>query len=365
MKHWPWFFMFSAFFGSAAYAQTATLFGAIDAGIEFMHTGSGPKAGTTVRESGNNLYGSRLGIMGKEKLNGDLSVVYRLEMGFLAQNGNLTLGNRTFGRQASLGLKTRHDQLLLGRLLSPLLNGVNKFDPAIYANYALNSQDPGLVARGDNAIRYTRFQGPFEFDIFYSLGVDTVSPTIGGASGSAAKAKDIALSFGYDDRRHFAVNFVYDRTHGPLTTATYGIGYVAPSLLPKVSVAGDRATRYVVEGKYRFAGTALFAGWRHLDADVSGRRYNSNLYWTGVRHRFSPRITGVGAVYHQNVAGVDARPTSIVVEGIYKLSKTTFLYSCASYVMNTRLSAVGADVNQPTSPGANQTGIQIGMTHFF
>lgn len=364
MRHLKLIVILTLIVNPSAYAQTATLFGAIDVGIEVLNTTSGPQRGTIERETGNNLYGSRIGVLGKEDLGGGLSAVYRLEMGFLGQTGALTLGNRAFGREASVGLKNENNQLLLGRLLGPLLNGVNKFDPAIYANYGLNSQDPGLVQRGDNAIRYTRNQGPLEFNAFYSFGVDTVAKTIGGKAGDASRAKDMAFSAGYDDHV-LAVNLVYDDVHGPLTTTAYGVGYVAPSTAPKISTSSDRAQRYVIEGKYKMNKTVFLAGWRHLRSRASGNEYTSNLSWAGIRQVINPTVTLVGAVYYQDIPGIDARPVSIVFQGIYSMSKKTLLYITASHVSNSPLSAIGVNVNQPTTPGANQNGMQIGITHFF
>lgn len=347
--------------GATAHAQSLTLFGIIDQGVEVLQTGS---ASRQVLVTGNNLYGSRIGVRGKEDLGGGLSATFRLEMGILPDTGALSFGGRGFGIQSSVGLENAKNRLLVGRLLHPLVD-VSGFDPQFYRRYSLTSQDPGFgpLVHPDNSIRYSRFEGPFQFDFFHSFGFDAQAAPIGGAAGGSADAKDTAVSIKYENPT-FAAYLVYDRLHGPLSAGTYGVGFVAPSTLPKTSTSADRVERYVAAARYTLRSNTFYAGIRHLQATVTTQEKNANLAWAGIKHEISPTLEVAGAVYRQKVAGIDARATTYVASGTYKLSKRTSLYTNASYASNSPLSTVGIG-GVPVAPGTSQKGVQVGILHFF
>lgn len=348
----------------AAQAQSkVTLYGVLDTGVEYL-TNSGTSHRSAIRMESNNDWGSRFGLMGTENLGGGWKALFQLEGGMIIGNGNLTMGGREFGRIAMVGIENQHHKLVMGRLLSPLIDSVNVLDPTIYAQFSLATQDPGLVSRGDNAIRYFYTQGPFQFSVFYSLGTDTLATPIGQPAGAAANAKDLALAAKYN-RNGLLISAVYDHIHGPLATAPYALGVIAPALQPKSSSTADRVSRYVIGARYKLRKTTMFYGWRYLHAKVLSRSQNSNLVWGGVSQEITPFYTLVAAVYHQNVAGIDAKPTSFVLANYYYLSKRTVLYLNGSYMLNTSKSDLGVDTNAQTSIGTNQFGVQLGMTHFF
>src|SRR5437868_2971195 len=87
-----------------ASAQSVTLYGLVDTGIEFLnHAGAG---GNTVARMPN-LSGtvpSRWGLRGTEDLGGGLKANFVLESGFGADSGSSNQGGRLFGRQAWVGL---------------------------------------------------------------------------------------------------------------------------------------------------------------------------------------------------------------------------------------------------------------------
>lgn len=348
---------------TGAHAQSsATIYGVMDVALEYI-TNYNKTSGHVMRLGPNNVFGSRLGFRGSEDLGGGLSAVFNLEMGLNPKNGSSTL-LRPFGRESSVGLRSGPHTLLAGRLLNPLIDGVNRFDPTVYAQQSLASQDPGLVARGDNAVRYLYNKDGIKASVFYSLGVDEVAQPVGGAAGALGRAKDFAAHLGYQGDR-LAASLVYDRTQGPLTSAQHGIGYLAPSLLPALSSSADRAERIVAAAAYRWGPTEVRGGVRRLEVSTPATTRRADLWWVGAVHQYTPTTTLIAGVYQQRAKGFDARSTSYVLSAQYKLSKRTLLYANYSRVNNSRLAAIGTDTNLQTPAGAGSSGTQLGITHFF
>jgi len=81
--------------------------------------------------------------------------------------------------------------------------------------------------------------------------------------------------------------------------------------------------------------------------------------------KVTPALTLIGSVYHVDAPGKDAKATDAVCSAEYALSKNTYLYSNASYVLNSKNSTLGVDVGGATLPGKNQLGIQAGIFERF
>lgn len=99
---------------TGAQAQTGvTLYGAVDAGINFTSNAGGKSAYSMV--SGNAV-ASMWGFKGKEDLGGGVVAVFTLENGFRTSNGTAGDPGRSFGRQAYAGVASpRYGALTLGR----------------------------------------------------------------------------------------------------------------------------------------------------------------------------------------------------------------------------------------------------------
>lgn len=339
------------------------LYGIIDTGVEYLTNALNTTHSLTQLQGGN-IQGSRWGLKGAEDIGGGYQATFWLESGFDSTKGSLQQGGRLFGRQAAVGLKGNDNELWLGRVYNPMYDPVNSYDPTIFAQYSLASQDPGMVSRGDSAVRYMRTLGDFRVTAFYSFGYDGVATPVGGTASGASNAKDLAFAVNYTGPALGAV-LAYDNLHGPLTSGGTGLSTLANGLIPKTSVAGDRARRYVAAASYKFGKTTLMAGYRLLRTDFTASSVNANLFWGGVREQFTPALAVLAGVYHTEVPGKDIKPTSTVISAEYFLSKSTYLYSNASYVLNSKNSTVGADINGVTLPGKNQLGLQLGLAHRF
>lgn len=232
------------------------------------------------------------------------------------------------------------------------------------SNVSLWTMDGGMVSRVDNAVRYTRTDGPFHENVQFSFGSASVESTINGAAGSGANSKEFTASADYTTKQ-LMVGIVYDNIHGPMTSAQYGLGLFVPSLVPASPLTPRRAERGVAALRYTWDRTSLYAGYRHLRTVIAAKNQSSNLYWGGLSENITPAWVATVGVYHQRVVGLDARPTLVALQTQYRLSKSTGVYANISKVWNTRVSNMGVDLQTQTLSGAGQFGASIGLFHFF
>lgn len=147
--------------GAASAQSNVTLYGIVDAGINFDNGRNA--AGKTWSVASGQQSGSRLGVKGTEDLGGGLSAVFVLENGFNADDGTMANGGRLFGRQAWVGLNSAGlCSIKLGRQYSAIYNALNAIDPfainqagdaqRVYG-YGLGKADP--IARSDNTVTYS------------------------------------------------------------------------------------------------------------------------------------------------------------------------------------------------------------------
>ncbi|MBR8360324.1 porin [Burkholderia vietnamiensis] len=103
--------------GSAHAQSSVTLYGTIDAGLDYIsHQKSPAGAGPAYGVQSGNVSTSRWGLRGAEDLGGGLGAVFTLENGFNGANGKFGNGGDEFGRQAWVGLSSRRwGTVTLGR----------------------------------------------------------------------------------------------------------------------------------------------------------------------------------------------------------------------------------------------------------
>lgn len=341
--------------------SNVTVFGTLDAGIEYRSNMPKPPA---VQVSSALVYSNALGIRGSEDLGSGMKAMFRLEAGFAPDTGMSLQGGRLFGRQSWVGLGDDNNKIALGMMYTPLYDVIGYLDPLQGANTSLWTMDGGMVSRVDKALRYTRSDGAFHVNAQYSFGSDTVGATINGAAGGAARSRESTFAVDYTTAK-LMMALVYDNLHGPMTAAQYGTGLYVPSLLPPAPLTPQRAERAVAALRSTWGDTSLFAGYRRLRTTVQETRHDSNLFWTGLTQRFGPSWTATVGAYHQQVVGIDARPSLLVLQAQYRFSKQTGLYTNVSKVWNTRLSNMGVDLQTQTQLGAAQLGVNAGMFYFF
>ncbi len=162
---------------AAGYASAAnvTLYGVADLGLMYNHSkvetgNTATKTDSFGLESGINA-GSRFGLKGTEELGNGLTVGFKLENSFNADDGTLGHDSRLFGREASVSLSGAFGTLSAGRM-----GGVGSFAgvDTVFANGdAFDGGDNdvlglALSSRYDNLLQYQTpvfagVQGTFQY----------------------------------------------------------------------------------------------------------------------------------------------------------------------------------------------------------
>jgi predicted porin len=337
----------------AAHAQSSvTLYGIMDAGVEYTNHAA-PGGGDAFRLESGNKNTSRWGLRGVEDLGGGLKAVFRLESGIDLANGGFDDGpDAIFARRATVGLKSSWGELSLGRNFTVTYDYMLPFDPMGYsANYswatsstATGGRKDGLFTRASNAVRYDGEFGGFRFGAMYGFG------NTPGSLKTSAKY-DVALGY---DAGPFAAVVTFDRQNGAADSVTPAD--------PVDAIQGIHAGL-----SYDFGNLKTAAGYRNyrrtFRADVPNQL--SDMVWLGGSYQFTPAFSLLAAVYHQNVkGGSDADPTLLSVRAQYSLSKRTMLYAAGGYAFAKHGQAVGLS-RDVAGYADSQVGVTAGIQQRF
>ncbi|AQV95820.1 porin [Cupriavidus necator] len=359
----------AALAAGGAYAQSSvTLYGVVDAGIEYQN--SQPNGGHAVtRLTSGNMSGSRWGLRGVEDLGGGLKGVFVLESGFSLDTGNSGQNGRLFGRQAYVGLSSQWGQLTLGRHQTPFYDFGLQFDPmAISTNYSITAQDGTFAQRADNSVKYIGTFGGLTASALYSFGAGLNNGNLGSngeVPGTSKLGREYSVNLTYA-AGPFAVGAVYDETN-----------------LGVVATPDAKTRRASVAGSYAFGPAKVFAGYRWakgydvggvLPGVLAGNKNSSNLYWLGLGYQVTPAFSLTGAAYYQDFRGSSADPWSFVASADYAFSKRTDAYLNVSYARNKDGSNLGVSSSGSNLGGSgfggaaaneNQFGAVVGIRHKF
>ncbi|WP_323123079.1 porin [Burkholderia alba] len=351
--------------GVAAQAQSSvTLYGRLDAGIEYMSglpSANGGSASRWRAESGN--WGTSLwGLKGSEDIGGGNKVVFQLEGSFDTMSGNGPGAGSLWNRWATIGIANdAYGTLLLGRELA-IANGVWDFDP-----FGQSSWSTASLVRGrnwnktSNNISYQSpkyygldFYGQFSLSNSTSFNGNTTAGQPGRAAGGQVTYTNSLIQ----------VRGIYDETRD-----SNG----------KFSDVFNYSREY-------FAGVNVFLGQFKLQAayqashadGTGGPAVNNGItttqqVWGGVTWQATPAAALIAAVYHVNANNGGGNANIYTVGGSYNLSKRTLLDLQVATVRNSKtanfgLNANGAGTDVSTGNpkfGGSQTGVYAGIQHLF
>lgn len=302
-----------------------TLYGIVDIGLQYQTHGApisdyfpGGTESVIQKNSnasvtglvGNNLSQSRIGLAGLEPIpGGDFSFVFRLETFFNPQSGNLSDGPKSlvlnngkalkdqstgvdssvagqlFAGAAYLGVSSpRFGSLTFGRHVTPLADGISKYDPMGAAQAFSLLGFSGTTAGGgdtedrrlDDSVKYTLKSGPVHVGALYQFngsngGANTAFQGqlgfdfLGGGSVDAyyAKKKDAVAASSLSQAQ---VEGLADKCNPPAT-----IPPTVPAPAPQCysvsnSLAGtisDNET-YGIMALYNFGKPKVFAGYEDI-----------------------------------------------------------------------------------------------------
>ncbi|MDB5761952.1 MAG: porin [Herminiimonas sp.] len=348
----------------AASAQTnVTLYGIVDAGIDYDSSKNAGGAKWALQSGQQNS--SRFGIKGSENLGGGLSANFTLENGFQLDDGTLkypvnATTPRLFGRQAWVSLDGGFGSVKLGRQYSAMYFALAAIDPFGISTagnaqnvfgYGVDAIDP--ISRSDNTISYT-------------------TPTVAGFSALAGyKFGENAGAFNTGSSKFLGLTYVYgsllvmasyqdtDGVSFGAATTTLG-AIVAPSGLGAVaSTTGAQVKTGVVGGTYDFGVAKLALAYGDTKANAIGDVKMHN-YLVGFT---APVGTGsvLGSWNRSDVTDISAGKTNMYSLGYkYPLSKSTNLYTYAAYTKN----GSGVHLNSQVD-GQSDRDFQFGVNHRF
>ncbi|CAJ0895775.1 porin [Ralstonia flatus] len=372
--------------GGAFAQSTVTLYGVVDANLEYVnHVGAvptglnqfnrGPSHAVYRLDSGG-LSLSRWGLRGTEDLGGGLKSLFVLESGFALDTGTSQQSGRLFGRQAFVGVQQAGiGQLTLGRQYTSMFEALANFSPTAYATqYEPLVLQSGANFREDNTVKYTGQFGPVTALAHWSFGTGLALPA------TAAVATPIG------GNGEVAGQFRRDTAYG--AAATYGAGPFGVALgydqwNPTIGTGSGAFKKATIAASYSDGPAKIMGGYRWGQnknaADVLIQR--DDFYWIGANYQATPAIGLTLEYNYDNVKNQFgdthvANPWQIAFMATYAFSKRTDVYVTTAYAKNAglMLESVGTgfatsfslDNSYALPNGQNSMlGVAVGLRHKF
>ncbi|CAJ0710391.1 porin [Ralstonia mannitolilytica] len=355
----------------AVNAQSVTLYGLIDTGIEYVSHANANGNGLTRIPSVTGTLPSRWGLRGAEDLGNGMKAVFTLESGFNTDTGTSGQGGRLFGRQAWVGLASDYGTVTLGRQYSMVFLSLADADILGPSQYAIGSLDAYVPnARTDNTIAYKGTFSGLTVGATYSFGRDAAGgvPASGTCAGevagntSACRAMSAMVKY---DAATFGVAGAYEEQRGGTGATASFFNGSAPIALTD---AGDKDRRIVANGYVKLGNAKLGVGWigRHVQAVAGDVR--SNLYFVNGSYPLTGALTLDAGLIRLINADQSRSATMAVLRGVYALSKRTALYAQTGYLWNSanaQYSVSGGGGGTTPGKGVNQLGAMVGMRTAF
>ncbi|WP_175908886.1 MULTISPECIES: porin [Burkholderia] len=327
----------------AAHAQsTLTLYGALDAGVQYLTHADGRQAAVRLQNYG--ILPSQVGLKGTKDLGGGWRALFKLEQGLNVNDGTSTAPGYAFFRGAYVGIAGPVGTVTLGRQFSVLFDKTLFYDPLWYASY---SGQGVLVPMNANFIDHSiKYQSP----TFAGFDVEALAATAG-VAGNARAGRVLELGGQYASNG-LSVSAVLHQAHGDASAAE--------------DASARRRELGTLAARYAFATLPLtvYAGVERLTGDLEAAR---TIVWGGARYLTSGGIGLNAGVYHTDShTPTIGHPTLFIASTTYALSKRTVAYMNLGYARNSGQSSQTVYEYDPTPlAGASQFGAMVGMYHLF
>ncbi len=380
-------------FAGAAHAQSSvTLYGIIDAGLNYTSKTGGKIDGSATGVSKNfqfangNLQGSRWGLKGAEDLGGGLKAIFVLENGFNLGNGTIGQNGRMFGRQAYVGLSSATaGTFTIGRQYDSVVDFVGPF--AVGSQWAtsagahpFDNDNLNNSFRLNNAVKYTTVNyGGFSAGALYSFSNSANNGTAGtgfgnnraysvgagyangpvalgagflyinsaGSNNSGALMNGAATLNANDAGGAFTAGGANDKAWIASAGGSYAFGPATVGLVYSHSVF-----QYVGGGSWKFDNAEVSAKYMLTPALQLGASYTYT--WTTINGTIGNK-NGTSPKYHQVNLGTD-----------YFLSKRTDLYLVGLWQHANDDAPGGASLSGlGYSQSSNQYAVTAGIRHKF
>ncbi len=339
--------------GEAAAQSSVTVYGRIDAGINYQTnqpTGAVSSSGTPVNgdlwTAGGNEWGTSLfGFRGTEDLGGGLKALFIMESGFSSANGVANGGGVLWNRRSLVGLTGDFGTLKLGRDLTLPSDVVWSLDPTGQQAMGTSTLVKGRNwPQTSNQVQYT---SP-DMNGFFVQGMYG----FGGVAGSTNDASSSGFLLGYV-QAGLELKAMYDVAHD--NNGQY-------------SSLFQYSKELTIGGTYTFDKAKLFVGYEGLSAPgvvaATGNPDKANQFWLGINYQITPALTLIGAGYHVNQDQNSGSANLFMVGANYNLSKRTLLYASVGGLRNSALTTFAIETGN-SSPGVNQNAFYTGISHSF
>ncbi len=360
-------------FGAAAHAQSSvTLYGRLDAGLEYMNgvpTGAAKNVTASRIRAESGDWGTSLwGLKGAEDLGGGNRAVFQLEGSFNTMTGQGPGGGGLFNRWATVGIANNSfGTVLLGRELF-VSNGVWDFDPFGQSNWSSASLVRGRNwPQSSNNISYQspKFAG-FDFYGQYALS----NATNWNGNGTTPQGREAGAYVTYTSP-YLQVRGMYDEIRNP-ANGQLGGSYGATQGVYAYSREYS-AMANVFLGQFKLQAGYQAIRSSGMTGQLPGEPTTLDHEWGGVTWQASPAAALTAAVYHVNGNNGAGNATMYTVGGSYNLSKRTLFDLQVATVQNSKTANYGLNANSFGTaastdnpfPGRSQTGVYAGIQHSF
>lgn len=334
--------------GSACAQSTVTLWGRLDAGIQYLSNvagANGTRSGLWSADSGD-AGASAWGMLGTEDIGGGYKINFKLLDYILVTNG---VSSNPFWQNAWIGVSGPFGSFRMGRDDSILKDGSFDYDPLYQQHIGMES-----IVRGAN---WPNFSNTFSYYTPSFSGFDAgFQYSLSGAPGqfNSGRADGVQLTYRFGA---FSARTIYQEVRD--ANSQFSDLYIAQKqVFFGVAYTGSL---FKVQAAYTYmaAPQAPAGSPRYADYGWAGITYNAPGAWKVA--------TGVAHIHQRDGHG---SATLIALGPTYILSKRTYLYATAGYVINgknTNFSPVEQPVGSPMNPavGHNQLGFFSGIMHYF
>jgi predicted porin len=357
--------------GVVAHAQSSvTLYGRLDAGIEYINGLVNNGAGTHRWRAESGDWGTSLwGLKGSEDLGGGNKAVFQLEGAFNTMNGQFGgAAGQIWDRWATVGLSNpTYGTFLMGRELF-ISNGVWDFDPFGQSNWSSAS-----LVRGRNWTHSSNnisYQSPkfFGFDVYGQYALSNATNWNG--NGSTPQGREAGLQVTYTSPI-FQVRGIYDEIRNNANGLLSGADGAFSFSREYTGAVNVFLGPFKIQGAYQAIRTSGFTGGVTAPTSLDHE-------WGGITWQATPAAAAIAAVYHVNANNGFGNATIYTIGGTYNLSKRTLLDFQVATVRNSKNANFGLEANSfgagntaasPANdnplPGHSQTGFYAGIQHVF
>jgi predicted porin len=367
----------AAAFCNTVYAQSVTLYGIVDTGVEYIRNANSTGKTLVRMPALTGELPSRWGLKGIEPLGDGYKAVFTLESGFTTGTGTMSQGGRLFGRQAFVGIDGPLGALTFGRQYSMLLLASLNADFIGPNIYGTSSLDTWLAApRNDNSVAYRKSISGLTIGASYSFGRDA-SPTggsntpgegscAGGIAGNAAACREWSASLQYD-AQNWGVATAYDRQNGGPGSAVNLFNGIAPLTMTNSS---NSDSRLLADGYLKFDKFLFSAMWVNRRVELNSGptpSVTSNQFALEGQYKVTPSVVIDGMVQRIIDRQQDTRASMEMLRTTYLLSARTAVYAQIAFLQNSRNGAYSITSAGGAIPakGMNQTASMVGIQHRF